>query len=416
MMPDLAASSKAGGARPSSEEPRRRIGVGGFRLRPRVSELVLQVLDSNRLSAGPMVSRFEESIARLHGSGYGLMCSSGTGALHMALAALKEIHGWSDGDEVLVPAVTFVATANAVIHEGLRPIFVDVEEDHFMLDPGRIEERITPRTRAIIPVHIGGSPCAMDPILTISQRHGLRVVEDSAQTMFARYRGRPVGSFGDAACFSTHAAHVITTGVGGVVTTPDVRLHAIMKSVMNHGRDEIYARMDDDADAWGDELFEIADRRFSFVRLGYSYRPTEMEAAVGLAQLESWEEDLNHRRRVAERLTAGLEQIGGDRLRLPRPRPESDHVWMFYPLALADPSIDRGDLVRCLEDRGIETRYLFPLINQPVYRARFGELEDEYPVAARLNERAFYIGCHVQMTDPDVEYVLETFDDFLKGR
>lgn len=400
---------------PAVGASRARIGVGGFRLGSRARELVLEVLESNRLTAGPMMSRFEREIARLHDCTHALMCNSGTSALHIALAALKEVDGWADGDEVLVPAVTFVATANVVLHNGLRPVFVDVEPDHFMLDPDRIESRITDRTRAIMPVHVGGSPCAMDPIVEVGRRHGLRLVEDSAETMFARYRGRPVGSFGDVGCFSTYAAHVITTGVGGVCITDDDRLLSIMQSLMNHGRDASYVRIDDDRDVEGEELFDIVERRFSFVRIGHSFRCTELEAAIGIAQLERWEEDWQLRRANADRLGEGLAAVG-DRLRLPRPRPEAEHAWMFYPLVVTDPSVDRADLVRHLEDRGIETRYLLPLVNQPVYRRMFGDLAAEYPVAATLNQRAFYVGCHVEMTEADVDYVVESVLDFFGDR
>lgn len=394
---------------------RAQIGVGGFRLDARARELVLEVLESNRLTAGPMMARFEREVARLHQRRYALMCNSGTSALHIALAALREVDGWKDGDEVLVPAITFVATANVLLHNGLRPVFVDVEPDLFMLDPARIEERITDRTRAIMPVHIGGCPCAMDPIMQSSRAHGLRIVEDSAETMFARYRGRPVGSFGDVGCFSTYAAHVITTGVGGLCATDDARLLSIMQSLMNHGRDSVYVKIDDDRAVEGEELFDIVERRFSFVRLGHSFRCTEMEAAIGVAQLERREADWKQRQSNARRLGAGLAPLR-DRLQLPAPRPEAEHAWMFYPMVVTDPSIERADLVRHLEARGIETRYLLPLINQPVYRALYGDLDAEYPVAAMLNERALYVGCHVEMTDADADHVIESIHEFFDRR
>ena len=384
---------------------RRQIGVGGFRTSARAKELVNQVLDSNRLTAGPMMSRFEAEIASLHGCRFGLMCNSGTSALQIALAALKESCGWSDGDEILVPAVTFVATANVVVYNGLKPVFVDVDPLYYTLDPARLEERITPRTRAIMPVHIGCLPCDMDPILDIARAHHLRVVEDSAEAMFARYNGRTVGSFGDIACFSTYAAHMITTGVGGLCTTNDADLLVLMKSLMNHGRDSIYIRMDDDEGRSGDDLFRIVDGRFSFVRMGHSFRCTELEAALGLAQLDDRQAHWDCRQRIASRLLAGLASLEG-RLQLPRARPGSDHGYMFFPLVLRRDSDRRADVIRYLEERGVETRYLLPLINQPAYREMFGNMDDQYPVAARLNECAFYVGCHPEMTDADADYVI----------
>jgi perosamine synthetase len=367
----------------------------------------MQVLDSNRITAGPMMSRFESEIARLHGCRFGLMSNSGTSSLQIALGALKEMHGWDDGDEVLVPAVTFVATSNIVLYNNLVPVFVDVEPDFYDIDPVQIERRITKRTRAILPVHIGGLPCNMDPIIDIATRHGLRLVEDSAETMFAKYKGRPVGSFGDVGCFSTYAAHIITTGVGGIGMTNDPELLVVMKSLMNHGRDSIYIRIDDDKGRSGNDLFEIADRRFSFVRLGHSFRCTEMEAALGIAQLEEHQEHWDIRQRIACKYNAGLKSLEG-RLQLPATRPETDHAFMFYPLVLTDARDSRASLIRFLEDRGVETRYLLPLINQPVYRRIFDNLDTEYPVAAHLNEAAFYIGCHPEMTGDDADYVIET--------
>ena len=371
----------------------------------------MQVLDSNRITAGPMMSRFESRIAELHGCRFGLMSNSGTSSLQIALGALKEIHGWNDGDEVLVPSVTFVATSNIVLYNNLVPVFVDVEPEYYDIDPAQIERRITKRTRAIIPVHIGGLPCDMDPILDIAKRHGLRIVEDSAETMFAKHKGRPVGSFGDVGCFSTYAAHIITTGVGGVGTTNDPDILVAMKSIMNHGRDSIYIRIDDDKGRSGNDLFEIADRRFSFVRLGHSFRCTEMEAALGIAQLEEHEEHWATRQRIACRYSAALGSLEG-RLQLPAIRPQTEHAFMFYPLVLTDPRDSRSSLIRFLEDRGIETRYLLPLINQPVYRSMFGNLDSDYPVAARLNEAAFYIGCHPEMTDDDADYVIDTIQAY----
>ncbi len=388
----------------------RQVAVGTFHATARMKELLLQVIDSGRLTAGPMMDRLEREIARLHDSRFALMCNSGTSALQIALAALKEAYGWNDGDEVLVPAVTFIATSNVVMYNGLKPVFVDVEPNYYMVDPSLIEARITKYTRAIIPVHLAGQPCDMGPIMDIARRHNLRVVEDSCETMFARYKGRPVGSFGDIGCFSTYVAHVITTGVGGLCTTSSPELITMLKSLMNHGRDSIYIRIDDDRNLDHD-IFEIADRRFSFVRLGHSFRCTELEAALGVAQLEVWEAQTARRRAVANGLTrqlSGLERY----LQLPAIRPDTEHVFMFYPLVIKDPAIARADLIRHLEERGVETRYLLPLINQPIYRKLFGDLDERYPAAAHLNRNAFYIGCHVDVTDEDVSYIGRTFHEF----
>lgn len=391
-----------------------KLGVGGFRVDRRAKELVMEVLESNRLTAGPMMARFEAAIAASHGRRFGLMTNSCTSSLQIALGALKEKHGWEDGDEVLVPAVTFVASANVVLFNGLKPVFVDVEREYYDIDPECVENHITPRTRAVMPVHIGGLPCDMDPILAIAERHGLRMVEDSAECMFAKYRGRPVGSFGDVGCFSTYAAHIISTGVGGISVTDDGRLQELMKSLMNHGRSPLYTRIDDDEGARGEDLFEIADSRFVFPRLGHSFRATEMEAAVGIAEFEKRHETWQRRLEIVARYDDAFSRYRGF-LQLPKLRPDTENAAMFYPIAIVDKSISRAALIRHLEERRIETRYLLPLINQPVYRELYGNLDSEYPVASWLNENAFYIGCHSDLSDADVEYVVDAFASFFES-
>jgi perosamine synthetase len=267
----------------------------------------------------------------------------------------------------------------------------------------------------VMPVHIGCLPCDMDPIEEICRRRGLRMVEDSAEAMFVNYKGRPVGSFGDVGAFSTYVAHVITTGVGGLCTTNDPELFVLLKSLMNHGRDSIYTRIDDDAKAQGRSLFEIADRRFSFARLGHSFRATEMEAALGIAQYEERHALAARRREVAALLTQGLTDIE-HHFQLPRSRPDAEHGYMFYPITILNPKIKRSELILYLEDRGIETRYVLPLINQPIYRQLFGNIDEQYPVAARLNETSFYVGSHPGMTDADAHFVVDSLHDFCREK
>ena len=374
----------------------------------------MKVLESNRLSAGPMMEQFEKRMARLHGCRFGLFCNSGTSALQIALAAIKEREGWKDGDEILVPATTFVATSNVVIYNGLRPVFVDVEPDYYCIDPQQLERHITPRTRAIMPVHIGGLPCDMDPIADIAAKHRLHIVEDSCESMFVHYKGRPVGSFSTIAAFSTYVAHIISTGVGGLCITDDPEYQVMLRSMMNHGRDSIYIRIDDDKNLGSDELFELASRRFSFVRLGHSFRATEMEAALGLAQLDEQSENHARRLHLASRLTAGLADLQ-EYLQLPAVRPGAEHAYMFYPIVVNNKRVSRDRLIQHLETSAIETRYLLPLINQPIYRQLFGNLDTQYPVAALLNSNAFYVGCYPDMTDEDVDYMVDRFHNYFAG-
>ena len=395
-----------GGAEAPRFVPERQIGVGGLVLGPAERRYLDEVIASNRLSYGPMTQRLERDFGEMHDCRYSVFCNSGTSALHIALAALKERHGWADGDEVIVPAVTFVATSNIVLHNQMVPVFVDVERDTYNLDPRLLEEKITPRTRAIIPVHLLGLPCDMDPILDVARRHDLRIIEDSCETMFARYKGRSVGSFGDVGCFSTYIAHFIVTGVGGFATTNDPELAVLLKSLMNHGRDSIYLSITDDQGVSRERLFEIAAKRFSFVHVGHSFRCTELEAAIGLGQLEQREHIVRTRKANAAYFIERLKPVE-DVLQLPATPPDRDHSFMLFGLVLREGH--KRDLINYLEERNVETRDMLPLVNQPIYRKLFGEdLEERFPVAKWLNESGFYVGCHQYLTEQEREYVADT--------
>jgi len=395
--------------------PARQLGVGDATIGALEKQFVAEALDAGRLSYGRFTAEFEQEFARLHGCRFAVFCNSGTSALQVALHALKEREGWADGDEVIVPALTFVATVNIVVQNRLTPVFVDVEPDYYALDPALIEAKITPRTRAIIPVHVFGQPADMAAITALARRHGLRILEDSCEAMFVRYRSRPVGAWGDAGCFSTYVAHLLVTGVGGLMTTNDGDLAVLMRSLINHGRDGIYLSMDADRTTDPQRLFEIVSRRFAFIYMGYSYRATEMEAALGLAQLRRREDIIGAHQRNAAALTAGLEPFAAW-LQLPAIRPGAEHAFMMYPIVIRDDTVSRDELIRFLEERQIETRYMLPLLNQPIYRRLFGDLEPAYPVARAINARGFYVGCHQGFTQEDLEYILETFEGFFRDR
>jgi len=359
-----------------------------------------------------MTEEFEREFARLHGCRFGIMCNSGTSALHLSLAAMKEMHGWQDGDEVIIPAIAFIADANVVVHNGMTPVLVDVDPLHYEINPELIEQAITPRTRAIIPVHAFGQPCDMNPILEISGRHGLKVIEDSAETMFARYDGKSAGSLGDVGCFSTYAAHLLTTGVGGIVTTNSPEYAVKIRSLMNHGRDSIYMNIDDDDDVSAAELEMVVERRFSFVSLGHSFRLTEMEAALGLAQLEDWEDMIQSRRRNAGILNDRLSAFG-DEIQLPLIREHGEHSFMMYPIVLHHRR--KREVVNALEQNGIETRDMLPLTNQPIYRHHLGFSEADFPVAKWVNSNGFYVGCHQDLKVSDLDYLAEILGNTLSS-
>lgn len=389
------------------------IGIGNITIDHRAKKNVLAVLNSSRLTYGDFTRKFESEMAYLHNRRYAIFCNSGTSALMVALQVLKDKYEWGDGDEVLVPAVTFIATANVVLHNRLKPIFVDVEGEYFGIDPAKIEERISKRTRAIIPVHLFGQSCDMDQITEIAAKHRLKIVEDSCEAMFVKYHGKPVGSLGDIACYSTYATHLITTGVGGLAMTNDDDLAVRVKSYFNHGRDGIYLSIDDDDTGNPSQLLKIVERRFSFIHLGHSLRLTEMEAALGLAQLSKWQSIIEKRQKNANYLTGHL-SVWSKYLQLPKIRPDCQHAFMLYPIVVIDAKIDREDLVNFLEIAGIETRYLMPLLNQPIYKKLFGNIEDEYPVAKFLDKTGFIIGCHQDLSGEELDYMVGVFNKFFK--
>ncbi len=387
----------------------RRITLGHVDISETGKKYVNDALANNRLSYGPYTQRLETGFAQTHQSEHAIFCNSGTSALQIALAALKEVHGYQDGDEVLVPATTFIATSNIVIQNGLKPIFVDVDPLTFNIDPNKIEEKITSRTRCIIPVHLFGHPADMVRIMRIAERRRLQVIEDSCETMFAGIHGRTVGSFGDLACFSTYVNHFITGGVGGIVTTSDEKLSSLCRSLMAHGRDSIYTNIDQDDTEDTELLKAMIEHRYSFERVGYSYRATEMEAALALSEFEEWVSNILIRRQNAASLTSLLSKR--NELQLPKIIPGFSHSFMMFAMVL-DSVFNRDDLLMYLEKNGIETRYLFPLLGQPVYKRLFPGEAEKYPVAQKLAKQGFFIGMHHGLKEEDIRYIAETINAF----
>lgn len=392
-----------------------KIGVGYASVTEIEKRYVLDALDSQRLSQGKYVARFEKTFAGMHGHKYGIMCNSGTSSLHLALLALKEMHGWDEDTEVLVPAITFIATSNAVLHAGMKPVFVDVDLETYNMDPAEMEGHITENTRCVIPVHCFGMPCDMERISLLAKKHGLRILEDCAEAHFAKIKGRVVGSFSDIMACSTYVAHTITTGVGGVMCTSDPGLAEILRSLVAHGRACTCERcIASDSDKVCPKRMQTElDSRFQFVRLGYSYRVGELEGAIGLGQLERVDEIMGARHRNAQILIKGLEPVEGY-IQLPRHPEDVEHTYMMFPILLRETcEKTRDDLVRYLEGENIETRPMLPLLNQPVYRELFGDIEKEYPNAEYIDHHGFYIGCHHGLTDKELQYQIDKIKGYL---
>jgi perosamine synthetase len=312
-------------------------------------------------SQGEYVSRFEQRFREYVGAEYALSTTNGTTALHLAMAGL----GVGPGHEVIVPDLTFGASANAVIHCGAKPVFVDVDRDTWTMNPSAIEGKISSRTRAIMPVHLYGHPCDMGLIQDIAGRHGLFIVEDCAEALGAEYHGNKVGGLGDAGCFSFFANKVITTGEGGMVTTNNPKLYEKMVSLRDHGMSK--------------------EKRYWHLYAGFNYRMTNLQAAIGLAQMERIEDFLKYRLDVVARYNQHLCKVAG--ICLPPAAKWAKNIYWIYSVIVDERTsiVDRDVIAARLADRGIETRpFFYPLHGQPPYR---GDATDLYPVTEWLAPR-----------------------------
>jgi perosamine synthetase len=330
-------------------------------------------------SAGRFVRDFEEQFAAAAGCRHGVACANGTVALHLALASL----GIGPGDEVIVPTFTMIATANAVTYTGATPVLVDAEPETWNMDPAAIRWKVTPRTRGIVVVHTYGHPADMDAIAEVAEKKRLFLLEDAAEAHGAIYRGRPVGSLGDAACFSFYGNKIVSTGEGGMVTTDDLELAKLARRLRDH--------------AFSD------DRHFWHRYLGFNYRMTNLQAAVGLAQTERLDVLVARRRDNARRYRAALAGIPG--LTLPPERADVTNVFWMFALMVEDAfGCSRDELRRRLARRGIETRTFFvPVHLQPIYHRRFrGEA---FPVAEELCRKGLYLPSGPTLTEAEISYV-----------
>ena len=394
---------------------KRHISISAIKITKKAKAYVNKVLESNRLSYGPFTEKFQRAFALAHGRKYAMFVNSGTSGLHLALQALKERYRWQDQDEVLVPAITFIASSNVIIHNNLKPIFVDVEKDYFCIDPKKIEAKITRKTRAIMPVHLFGQSADMNSIMKIARKHKLKIIEDSCETALVKYHGQPVGSLGDVSVYSTYIAHIISTGVGGMVTTNNHKLATTIKSLMFHGRDNIYLKIEDDDTESKKRLNSLIERRFQFIHIGYSYRNTEMEAAIGLAEIENKSAIIKKRQTVGRNLTRSLNDFT-QFFRLPQVRTNAEHIYMLYPIVIIDPRIQRDDFLLYLEVNGVETRLFFPILSQPIYKKLFGNIESRYPIAQKLVKRGFIIGSHPHISLEDIDYLHKLIEKYLQTK
>jgi dTDP-4-amino-4,6-dideoxygalactose transaminase len=357
-------------------------------------EEVLDTLRSGWLTMGPKTRRFEEAFAQYAGAKQTIAVSSCTAGLHLALVA----GGIGPGDEVITTPLTFCSTANVIVHQGATPVLTDVRPDTMNVDPGEIERRITPRTRALLPVHLAGQPCEMDEIQALAKEHGLFLIEDAAHATGAEYRGRKIGTLGDVTVFSFYATKNLTTGEGGMICTEDEDLAEKMRILRLHGISQDAWKRYSDKGSW---YYEV-------LLPGYKYNMTDIQAALGLHQLAKQGEFQRVRERYAQRYTEAFRDIPEV-----TPLQIKDHVrhsWHLYviQLDLEVLTIDRGQFIEALrrENVGASVHFI-PLHLHPYYRERYGFQRGDFPVAERAYERIVSLPLYPRMSERDVEDVIE---------
>lgn len=343
---------------------------------------VVKVMRSGYLTSGlgmgPEVTKFENSFARFAGAKHAIAVNNGTAALHSAIVA----SGVKAGDEVILPSFTFVATAEAVVMAGGKPVFADIDAETYNLSPIEIEKKITEKTKAIVPVDLYGLSADMEPIREIADQHGLKVVEDAAQAHGLSYKGKTPGTFADAACWSLYASKNMTTGEGGVVTTNDDKVAEVIKMVRTHGEKAKYAS----------EM------------LGFNYRMSEIHATIGTVQLEKLPSFLAKRTKNAEKLTETLSKSG--RLCLPSEPKMGKHSWYLYTVRVHNSTYSkRNKLLEELHQRGIgaEAYYANPIHRMPYYLNNFGETK--LPETEKAAEQVLSLPVHPGVTEEQVEVI-----------
>jgi GDP-mannose 4,6-dehydratase len=351
---------------------------------------VIEAINSGWISSkGEFIKKFEQSFADYCNVRYGVSTSNGTTALHLALTAL----GIKEGDEVIIPDLTFIATANAVKYCGATPVFVDVHPDYWCINPSKIEEKITPRTKAIIPVHLYGHPCDMDPIINLAKKYNLYIIEDAAEAHGAEYKGKKVGSFGDISCFSFYGNKIITTGEGGMCLTNNETLFNKMQILRDHG-------MNPNKKYWHDVI-------------GFNYRMTNIQAAIGLAQLKKIEEILLEKRRIAGQYNAYLKELKDEgKITLPPEEKWAKNVYWMYSILINEKNVIRDELMQYFKEKDIEIRPFFYSIHEfPPYKN--SELKNYNPNSVELSKRGINLPSFNGLSNEEIKKICNELKSFI---
>ena len=345
---------------------------------------------------GPNIEEFERMLAECVGAKCALAFNSGTSALHAVLLACDI----GQGDEVIVPSFTFIATANACLFVGATPVFADIEDRTYGLDPGDVEARITARTKAIMPVHYGGCPCRIRELQCVARKHGLLLIEDAAEALGATAGGKKAGSFGPAGVLSFCANKVVTTGEGGAVVCDSPGIYERLKLIRSHGRAET-------------GNYFSSTEYMDYVALGYNFRMSDITAALGIAQLGKIDRLIEMRRRNAEMLSARLSRV--EEIEVPHPPDDFFHVYQMYTIRVHQGKPTRDALSAYLAEKGIMTRVYFPPVHfTHFYRNELG-YDCELPVTERLAEQVLTLPMYPALEEGEMDYIADTIGAFFAG-
>jgi len=347
---------------------------------------VIDIMRSGWLTMGPKTFEFENAFKKYIGSQYAISVNSATAALHLALNAV----GVGNGDEVIIPTNTFIATAEAVVYSGAKPILCDIEANYHNIDINLIEPLITPKTRAIIPVHFGGNPCDMDELKKIANHFNLKIIEDAAHALPSFYKNKKIGSFSDVVCFSFYATKTLSTGEGGMVTTNNKKIAKKVSLQRLHGIN---------GDAWkryernNDWYYEVID-------LGYKYNTTDIQSAMGIVQLEKLEWMRDERKMIAEKYKNAF----SGKLDFIEENIKNESSWHLFVIKIGN----RDELHQKLKEKGISTSVHFiPIHKHPYYKKSFSFSDEDYPVANFVFEQSLSLPIYPGLTENEVEYIIK---------
>lgn len=398
-----------------------RIRVGDFKLGVQEKKVINQVLDIGRLSEGAKVREFEHNWAKFIGTKFCTVVNSGTSALITALYALKKLYKIKDGAKVITSPVTFIATVNAIVSAGLKPVFVDIDKNTFTIKPNSIEKLLEQEkgVSIILPVHLMGYAANMNKINAIARKHNLLVIEDAAQAHGTVYKNKKLGALASLGCYSFYIAHNVQAGEMGAVVTNNPKINQLIKKIKAHGRMcdcPVCTRANGECprlDTYAGE--EDFDPRFYHDMFGFNFKAMEFQAALGVVQLAKIQNILVKRRENVKHLNSGLRKFSH---LLQLPIYSNQISYLAYPIVIKKPNlVSRKILRQRLEEFGIETRPLFGCI--PTQQPAYAHLKKKYlgtlPNAEYIGKNAFYIGCHQYLNKSDLNYIIKIFNKILRG-